>query len=251
MTDKVEAVERMLDRYDYLRQQCSQSYYGDVGDRAITRKTLDKLGNTVVVSFRIGDFLDFVSEQTGVDSNYMIVRLDNGPFNHTRGNSPSFLSKYQLIHPAGVSYLNVSIEGYPSMPQHSLVTFPDGTIGNSTWWGLKPIRSKEELFENEKPVFQMRVASLFDFCELQADDRPLLEHCRTTHSSMDMSDSNSPDYFHRTQLVFESDPVDVYLHVPVKSLAFERERGSVTYDMISSFIEKEQEKEGQKVKEKA
>lgn len=237
--------ENTWDRYDWRT-------------KSATKKIIKHLGDEIAFSCRIEDLLSFIADEYGLDSNCMVVSfVQSGiPAKSTRGDYPRFFSKYELavnemdmVHVGGVS-----ITGYSDMPQHHLISYYDGTIGSNkygSYLSRRSVCSKNDLFENCERCFSIYIDSLFDFAEPQADGKPLLEHCRVSCSSADFSDSNSPDYHHTSELTLESDPYDVFLHIPVSFLAEERSKNTTTYQLLSSYFESVQEKEAAIVKKKA
>ena len=138
------------------------------------------------------------------------------------------------------------------MPQHTLVHFPDGTIGNTTTSANSDlVRKKKDLFFSDSLVFRMKIGSFFDFSEIQADDRPLLEHCRLSCHSIDWNDTDCSNLSHISTLKFESDPVDVYLHIPVRYLSNVRKQDYSTFQLLMSYMESVSEKEATMIKKKA
>ena len=217
------------------------------------------MGNEIAFSCRIEDLLSFIADKYNLDSNCMVVSLVQSsiPDKSTRGDYPRFFSKYELAEKEmdRVQVGRVSITGYSDMPQHHLISYYDGTIGSKVdhYFTQRSVRNKKDLFENVswKNCFSIYIDSLFDFAEPQADGKPLLEHCRVSCSSCDDSVGIHPEYRHTSQLILESDPYDVFLHIPVSFLANERRDNSTTYQLLSSYFESVQEKEAAIEKKKA
>ena len=201
--------------------------------------------------------LSFIADEYGLDSNCMVVsfKYSDFAFKDFRGISfrnPRYFSKYELVE-NGMEKIQkkvVSIKGYSEMPQQRMVSYYDGSIGSINLYG-NPIRRKDDLFKNCKPCFEISINSLFDFTEPQADGKRLLEHCRVSCFSLDDSVGIHPEYRHTSRLILESDPYDVFLHIPVSFLANERRDNSTTYQLLSSYFECVQEKEAAIEKKKA
>ncbi len=247
----IDVLEASLDLYDYVKDECfrSKKTPDESGDSLYDK--LKNLGNSVAFSCRIGDFLDFVADQYDLDSNCMVVTLLNGPEKETWGDNPIFYSKYDLVNNEH-NYYEVSIKGYSDMPPHTLVHFPDGTIGNTMTTSVDSnfVRKKSDLFLSCSPVFEMRIGSFFDFSEIQADDRPLLEHCRLSCFSIDFGDTDCENFTHISTLKFESDPVDVYLHIPIRYLSNMREYDCSAFQLLMSYMESASEKESSMIKKR-
>lgn len=258
----INELEIKLNLYDEICREFYEKNWGNDEWRThfATEKIIKYWGNEIAFSCRIEDLLSFIADKYNLDSNCMVVSfVQSGiPAKSTRGDYPRFFSKYELAENEMdmVQAGRVSIMGYSDMPQHQLVDYYDGTIGSKVdyYFTQRSVRNKKDLFEKVswENCFSIYIDSLFDFAEPQADGKPLLEHCRVSCSSADFSDSNSPDYHHTSQLILESDPYDVFLHIPVSFLANERRRDdSTAYQLLSSYFESVQEKETAAKKKKA
>ena len=256
--NKLNELDIKLNLYDEICREFEENNWGkdDLKTKFATRKIIKHLGNEIAFSCRIEDLLSFIADEYGLDSNCMVVSFNGDfAFKDIRGISfrnPRYFSKYELVE-NGMEKIQkkvVSIKGYSEMPQQRMVSYYDGTIGSINLYG-KPIRRKNDLFENCKPCFEISINSLFDFTEPQADGKRLLEHCRVSCFSCDDSVGIHPEYRHTSRLILESDPYDVFLHIPVSFLANERRDNSTTYQLLSSYFESVQEKDVAIEKKKA
>ena len=87
------------------------------------------------------------------------------------------------------------------------------------------------------------VGSLAKITGAKMSWKPLLDHCRVSCFSLDDSVGVHSEYHHTSRLILESDPYDVFLHIPVSFLVNERRDNSTTYQLLSSYFESVQEKE--------
>lgn len=246
-----------LNLYDEICREFDGNNWGkdDLKTKFATREIIKHLGNEIAFSCRIEDLLSFIADECGLDSNCMVVECRDFAFKDTGGSvfwNPRYFSKYELVENKmeKIQKEVISIKGYPVMPQQRMVSYYDGTIGSINLYG-KPIRRKNDLFGNCKPCFEISINSLFDFTEPQADGKPLLEHCRVSCFSSDDSVGIHPEYRYKSRLILESDPYDVFLHIPVSFLANERRDNSTTYQLLSSYFKSVQEKEAAIEKKKA
>lgn len=257
-TNELNELDIKLNLYDEICREFGENNWGkdDLKTKFATREIIKHLGDEIAFSCRIEDLLSFIADEYGLDSNCMVVSF-NGcfAFKDIEGKgfwNPRYFSKYELVE-NGMEKIQkkvVSIKGYSEMPQHRMVSYYDGTIGSIDFYNY-PIQRKSDLFINCKPCFEISTESLFDFAEPQADGKPLLEHCRVSCFTWDDSVGIHPEYNHKSRLILESDPYDVFLHIPVSFLAEERRDNSTTYQLLSSYFESVQEKEAAIEKKKA
>ena len=256
-TNELNELDIKLNLYDEICREFDENNWGKDDWKTVSsiRKIIKHLGNEIAFSCRIEDLLSFLADKYSLDSNCMVLKYSDFAFKDIRGISfrnPRYFSKYELVgnEMGKIQKKVISIKGYSEMPQQRMVSYYDGTIGSINIYG-KPIRRKNDLFKNCKPCFEISIASLFDFAEPQADGKPLLEHCRVSCFSSDDSVGIHPEYRHKSRLILESDPYDVFLHIPVSFLANERSKNSTTYQLLSSYFESVQEKEAAVEKKKA
>ena len=258
-TNELNELDIKLNLYDEICREFEKNNWGkdDLKTKFATRDIIIHLGNEIAFSCRIEDLLSFIADEYGLDSNCMVVscKYSGFAFKDFRGigfRNPRYFSKSELVENEmeKIQKKVISIKGYSEMPQQRMVSYYDGTIGSINLYG-NPIRRKSDLFINCKPCFEISIESLFDFAEPQADGKPLLEHCRVSCSSCDDSVGIHPEYRHTSRLILESDPYDVFLHIPVSFLANERRDNSTTYQLLSSYFESVQEKEAAIEKKKA
>lgn len=256
-TNELNELDIKLNLYDEICREFEKNNWGkyDWETKFATREIIKHLGDEIAFSCRIEDLLFFLADEYGLDSNCMVVssRFDISKTigDYSQPWFPRYFSKYELTE-KGIEKIykrRIFITGYSEMPQHQILNHHDGKIGNIGFY-KSPIRRRSDLFVNCEPCFTISIDSLFDFAEPQADGKPLLEHFRVYCSTHDEGE-RYPKYRHTSELILESDPYDVFLHIPVSFLANERSKNSTTYQLLSSYFESVQEKEAAVEKKKA